>query len=55
MHTFVKGVAGVNSGGDTKINSWFLALNGGKSFPTPEMTNVTFAYAIYQTVPEAFS
>jgi hypothetical protein len=38
----------------TKINSWFLALNGGKSFSTPEMTNVTFAYAIYQTVPEAF-
>jgi hypothetical protein len=48
-------LAGLKNRGNTKINSSFLALNGGKSFPTPEMTNVAFVYAIYQIVPEAFS
>jgi hypothetical protein len=47
-------LAGVKSEGGIKIDSWFLALNGGKSFPTLEMTNVASAYGIYQCVPEAF-
>jgi hypothetical protein len=48
-------VTGENIRGITKINSSFHAPTGGKSSPAAEMSNVGYAYAIYQFVHEDHS